>query len=253
MQSTLNGGISAAANPASLTPNELFNRLFPAQLYKPTRTADDYQAIADAFNAAHVPVVFNAYNIAQGQELLFCNNPAMDFLQESPSSSTAHTVPGRTAETRYAPIDAEAVQSALWLVLYGFGHRYKGDAVIDGAYHRQLIIAELAMCDVIYAVKPQNAAWSASPPANYFEVQDFNTEMWFNSSFAAEVSALQKAVSPPRIVPITMDHPLGYWNYFVEKTENYTAAYNAATQLLEGHHSAFRTRTSAVVVSDPQD
>jgi hypothetical protein len=57
-----------------------------------------------------------------------------------------------------------------------------GETAIDGAYQRQLIMSELTGCDVIYAIKPQASAWRAQPPGNYFEVQDLNTEMWFNTS-----------------------------------------------------------------------
>jgi hypothetical protein len=214
-----------------LSPRELFNRLLPAQIYRPTRPAADFAAMAKAFNDSTTPIVFNAYDISAGQELLFGNEAAQRFL--GMGEDETHAVPGRGIPTRFRPVDASAVESALWLVLYGFDHRYRGAVVIDGAYHRQLIVAELAGCDVVYAVKPQNDAWKAEPPGNYFEVQDFTTEMWFNSSFAAEVAALEHADEPPRIVRITMDHPLGYWNYFVEKTRNYTAAYRAAAALLE--------------------
>jgi hypothetical protein len=115
-------------------------------------------------------------------------------------------------------------------------HRYKGEVVIDGAYHRQLIVAELTSCDTVYAVKPQSDGWHGAPPANYFEVQGFNTEMWFNSSFAAEVSGLQQISPATRIQPITMNRPLGYFNYFVEKTRNYTEAYQQAKRLFEHDH-----------------
>jgi predicted acylesterase/phospholipase RssA len=221
-----------------LSPRELANRLLPAQVYRPTRPAADFAAMAAAFNASPIPIVFNAYDISEGEELLFGNPPAMEFLQAQ--DAAPHLVAGRDVPSHYRPIDAAAVESALWLVLYGFDHRYEGAVVIDGAYHRQLIIAELTSCTVIYAVKPQNDAWRADPPANYFEVQDFNTEMWFNSSYAAEVAALRSAQPSLQIVPITMDHPLGYWNYFVEKTRNYVAAYEAATALLHKPDSPFR-------------
>ena len=91
--------------------------------------------------------------------------------------------------TEYRPIDADAVRSALWLSLYGFSNRYQGETAIDGAYQRQLIVSKLTSCDVIYAIKPQASAWQAVP-GNLFEVQDFNTEMWINASFAAEVASL---------------------------------------------------------------
>jgi hypothetical protein len=99
-------------------------------------------------------------------------------------------------------------------------------------------MSELTSCDVIYAIKPQASAWRARPPGNYFEVQDFNTEMWFNTSFAAEVAGLRAAKrdgarGPIRIEPITMHRPLGYFNYFVEKLPNYTEGYEQAKQVLQ--------------------
>jgi hypothetical protein len=220
------------------SPRELFNRLLPAQVYRPTRPAADFAAMADAFNAPSAPpIAFNAYDISAGEELLFANEGALELLDDK-GGRAPYTVSGRDVTTHYRPIDGAAVESALWLVLYGFDHRYRDAVVIDGAYHRQLIVAELTRCDVVYAVKPQNDAWRGTPPGNYFEVQDFNTEMWFNSSFAAEVAALEQASKPPRIVQITMNHPLGYWNYFVEKTANYTAAYDAAKTLIDHERAA---------------
>ncbi len=45
----------------------------------------------------------------------------------------------------------------------------------------------------VHMAIPRCSAWQASPPGNYFEVQDFNTEMWINASFAAEVAGLRAA------------------------------------------------------------
>jgi hypothetical protein len=165
----------------------------------------------------------------------------------------AHDIPGEDISTEYRPIDADAVRAALWLTLYGFSNRYQGETVIDGAYHRQLIMSELTGCDVIYAIKPQASAWRAQPPGNYFEVQDFNTEMWFNTSFAAEVAGLRVAARPDgaqgpiRIEPITMRRPLGYFNYFVEKMPNYTEGYEQASKIfqrdLAGTHASGKPAT----------
>ncbi len=85
---------------------------------------------------------------------------------------------------------------------------------------------------------PRCSAWQASPPGNYFEVQDFNTEMWINASFAAEVAGLRAARrddprGPIRIEPITIHRPLGYFNYFVEKLPNYTEGYEQAKQVFQ--------------------
>jgi len=223
---------------ARVSLREFWNRLLPAQMYRPARTKADFAAIADAFNKeTSVAIVFNAYSISEGRETLFCNQPAFDFLDVSPTTDDHH-VTGRVSPTQYRLIDAAAVESALWLVLYGFGHRYHGQVVIDGAYHRQLIMAELTRCDTVYAVKPQSDGWHAAPPANYFEVQDFNMEMWFNSAYAAEYAALKKDSPEIRIERITMNRPLGYFNYLVEKTKNYTAGYEKAKEIFEKDHAA---------------
>jgi hypothetical protein len=176
---------------------DLLDRLFPAQVYQSTRPETFFAQIATDFGAA-------------------CED----------------------ISTEYRPIDADAdaVRAALCLTLYGFSNRYQGETIIDGAYQRQVIMSELTGCDVIYAVKPQASAWRAQPPGNYFEVQDFNTEMWFNTSFAAEVAGLRAARldsgrEPIRIEPITMHRPLGYFNYFVAKLPNYTEGYERATQI----------------------
>jgi hypothetical protein len=227
---------------------EFLNRLLPAQVYLPERTQADFAAMAAAFNESEIPIVFNAFAIASGREFLFCNPAAFAFLGVAAGAADEHRVAGRDVLTEYRPIDGGAVEAALWLVLYGFDHEYDGQVVIDGAYHRQLILAELTTCDVIYAVKPQADAWSGTPPANYFEVEDFKTEMWFNSSFAAEVAALEQAPHPPRIERITLHRPLGYFNYFVEKMENYREGYAQAKEVFERNRASLRSATSRSVV-----
>jgi hypothetical protein len=226
------------APPAGPPLRDLLDRLFPAQLYQSTRPETFFTQIAADFNAARTPVMFNAYAVTSGRELVFCNQAAFGFLGLSPGHVRPHDIPGEDISTEYRPVDADAVRAALWLTLYGFSNRYAGETAIDGAYQRQLIMSELTGCDVIYAIKPQASAWRARPPSNYFEVQDFNTEMWFNASFAAEVAGLRAARpdgtrGPIRIEPITMHRPLGYFNYFVEKLPNYTEGYEQARQIFQ--------------------
>lgn len=216
--------------------NALLDRLLPAQLYVPTRPASQYQAVATTFNEAPVPIMFNAFAIGRGHELVFTNPAGADFLEVTLDDGREHHWPWRDTSTSYRSIDAKAVEAALWLVLYGFAETYRGETVIDGAYHRQLIVTELASCDVIYAVKPQSDAWAGRPPKSYFDVQDFDTEMWFNSSYAAEVAGLQHATEPPQVIPITMKRPLGYFNYFIERESNYTRAYEQASRVFTQAH-----------------
>lgn len=213
---------------------ELLDRLLPAQIYEPKRRPQDFAAMADVFNHSMIPIVFNAFAISRGRELLFCNPAAFDFLGVAAGHSGSALLFEDEITTEYRTIDAGAVEAALWLVLYGLEHQYEGEIVVDGAYHRQLIISELSMCDIVYAVKPQNDAWHGAPPSNYFEVQDFNTEMWFNSSFAAEVASLRRMGRPgARLERITMDKPLGFFNFFVEKLANYTDGYEKAKKIFE--------------------
>jgi hypothetical protein len=224
--------------PSGPPVRDLFDRLFPAELYRSTRPETFFAQIAADLDAARTPVMFNGYAVTSGRELVFCNQAAFGFLGLSPGHVRPHDIPGEDISTEYRPVDADAVRTALWLTLYGFSNQYQGETAIDGAYERQLIMSELTGCDVIYAIKPQASAWRARPPANYFEVQDFNTEMWFNTSFAAEVAGL-RAARPDgtpeaiRIEPITMQRPLGYFNYFVEKLPNYTEGYEQARKIFQ--------------------
>ena len=85
------------------------------------------------------------------------------------------------------------------------------------------------------AVTSPGSSSPGSPPGNYFEVQDFVTEMSLNASFAAEVAGLRAARhgdprGPITIEPITLHRPLGYFNYFVEKLRNYTERYEQASR-----------------------
>ncbi|MGH3813793.1 MAG: hypothetical protein ACRDUV_15305 [Pseudonocardiaceae bacterium] len=217
----------------ALSWKELLDRLLPAQIYEPKRRPQDFASMADVFNHSTIPIVFNAFAISRGRELLFCNPAAFDFLGVTAGLSRPSLLLENEITTEYRSIDAGAVEAALWLVLYGLEHQYEGEIVVDGAYHRQLIISELSMCDIIYAVKPQSDAWHGAPPSNYFEVQDFNTEMWFNSSFAAEIANLRRARPDARLERITMDRPLGFFNFFVEKLENYTDGYEKARKIFE--------------------
>lgn len=222
--------------PSGPPVRALLDRLFPAQLYQPTLTPEFFTQVAEDLSRASTPVAFNAYAVSSGHELVFCNQAAFAFLGLSPGHTRPHDIPGDDVVTEYQPIDADAVRAALWLTLYGFANRYQGETAIDGAYQRQLIMSELTRCDVIYAIKPQASAWRARPPGNYFEVQDFVTEMGLNASFAAEVAGLRAARlddtrGPIRIEPITLHRPLGYFNYFVEKLPVYTEAYEQARKV----------------------
>ncbi len=206
---------------------ELLNRAVPAQIFDFAIPGEHLTRMANDFNRSEVPVAFNAYAIAKGQEIVFCNDAAFDFLGVSDGHTRGHHILEGEIPTLYRRIDPAAVKSALWIVQYGFENYYQGEIVIDGAYHRQIMLAELNECRLIYVVKPQGNAWPGAPPENQFEIQDFNTEMWFNNTFASEVACVrhQAAGRPVAIECITMDRPLGYMNYLLEQMRNYREGY----------------------------
>ena len=63
------------------------NRFLPAQLYKPTRTAETIKELADTFNKSHIGAIFNAYNPTTGEGILFGNNAACERMKTETSIS----------------------------------------------------------------------------------------------------------------------------------------------------------------------
>jgi hypothetical protein len=55
---------------------DLLDRLVPAQVYEPTRPKTFFTQVAADFNDATTPVMFNAYAVHSGRELVFCNQAA---------------------------------------------------------------------------------------------------------------------------------------------------------------------------------
>jgi hypothetical protein len=142
------------------------------------------------------------------------------------------------------PITVDAVKSALWLSLYGFHDRPGGQ--MDGAYHRSCIVSELHVFDHVFVARPLAQGWRGKEPANWFEVQDWQTEMWFSVAYKAEVDALKRIndlieagkitdanFKKVELVEIEPETPAGYFHYFVERPEVYDAAFKAAVEAFE--------------------
>jgi hypothetical protein len=215
------------------------DRFLPAQIYKPVRTKETIQALADTLNGSPVGVVFNAYDPVSGNGFLYGNDVARDRMDKTrkiplaydqQSSDLRLTINGDN-EDEIFPITAEAVESALWLSLYGFaampGNR------MDGAYHRSCILSELHNFEEVIVCRPLANGWGQGNklPQSYFDVQDWNTEMWFSVGYKAEVDAMKrinvlvkrgafkagsgmKLVDLQEVEPTT---PAGYFNYFIER------------------------------------
>ena len=201
--------------------------LFPAQEYVPLRTKAYLATICNTLNHAPMGVVFNAYNPSTGEGSLFGNDAARKILTDV------------TLEI----ITEEAVAAALWLSLYGFDGLPNG--LMDGAYHRSCIVAELQDFATVCVARPLAQGWSDELPTSWFEVQDWQTEMWFSSSYKAEVADMKRintlihdgylkddAYKHIKLIEIIVDHPAGYFNFFTERSSVYDAAHEQTLAVL---------------------
>ncbi len=225
-----------------------FDRLLPAQLYVPTRPAADFSKIAKVFNDERdMGIVFNAYNLKTGRAVLFGNLRAHNLWPRKKSNKAATRSVGEMDdaddELELLPITAEAIESALWLSFYGF-HHLPQPHLVDGAYSRSCIVAELHKFDRIFVARPLAQGWlDKGGPSNWFEVQDWQTEMWFSASYKAEVDALNqinglvrtgKLKDPDfkevKLIEIAPETPAGFFNYFIERKAIYKRAYDQAIE-----------------------
>jgi len=234
------------------------DRLLPAQEYVPERSDADFQTAADLFNASAIGVVFNSYDPKTGKGFLYGNEAARKLLPSEKAIINTHAAHVRTSDLphdmRYVsdvsdeheihPITAEALKSALWLSLYGF--RSIPDGKMDGAYYRSCIVSELHVFDRIFVARPLANGWYGKQPSNWFDVQDWNCEMWFSVGYKAEVDALKRindlieagVISSDKfkkveLIEIEPETPAGYFHYFVERNQVYERAYEIAERAFE--------------------
>lgn len=226
-------------------------RFLPAQLYKPARSAETIAALADTFNRSGVGVVFNAYDPVRGEGVLYGNDAARERMESETSigyvaaQASADARLGKSAgsEQAIAPITPEAVEAALWLTLYGFSGLPGGR--MDGAYHRSCIVSELHNFDRIIVCRPLASGWGEQAlPQSYFDVQDWNTEMWFSVGYKAEVDAMKRinrlvekgsleGFKFVDILEVEPETPAGYFNYFIERQSVFDSAREKAGRLFD--------------------
>jgi hypothetical protein len=219
------------------------DRLLPSQVYVPLRTRDDMERVAGSLNRSDIPVAFNSFHPGTGMGYLHINDAACDFLGVGYGQIGGNE--------KYLPIDADAVAGALWLYFYGFEQADNPNGLVDGAYNRQFIIRELYMVDRIYAVRPINTRWIGRLPANYFETQDFTTELWFNSAYTAEIAQMELinrllaegSLQDTRfrqvdLVEIQVERQYGYFDFFVEEFDVYQRSYRQSLDVLAAREGA---------------
>jgi hypothetical protein len=229
------------------------DRYMPAQLYAPTRTSKYIESLVSTFNHSKIGVAFNAYSPEAGTGILYGNDAARELMETKSSipllpeqiGRDPRTVKGREGEYAIQPITIEGIRSALWLSLYGFQGMPNGN--MDGAYHRSCILSELHNFDEVIAVRPLANGWTKNKlPKSYFDVQDWNTEMWFSVGYKAEVDAMKRInaliargmikdnkLKQVRLYEIEPDTPAGYSNYFIERESVYHDAMKKADALFK--------------------
>jgi hypothetical protein len=216
------------------------DRFLPAQQYVPLRSDEYLQAIVTLFNGSDIGIVFNAYSLRTGKAVLFGNNAARKMWPKQ--SKLKDSSPGRDVhnsrenrESVLHKIDIESLKAALWLSLYGFETLPNG--LMDGAYHRACIISELHKFANIFAVRPLANGWVGAEPGNWFEVQDWQAEMWFSNGYKAEVEGMKRIndliadkkltandFAYVNLVEIEPKTPAGYFNYFNERASVFDEA-----------------------------
>jgi hypothetical protein len=242
--------------PPSFTDSviEIFaDRLMPAQQYAPARPDAVIEHVVAIFNASDIGIVFNAYDPAAGKGILYGNDAArakMDKTSAIPLASALQAKDARygregRSESAILPITPEALKAALWLSLYGFDGLPAGQ--MDGAYHRSCILSELHSFARVIVARPLANGWlTARPPRNWFDVQDWQCEMWFSVGYKAEVDAMKRinqlirdgVITDPRFREVDLHEvspptPAGYFNFFIERETVFRAAYLEADDLFK--------------------
>lgn len=161
-----------------------FMNMLPARTLNSLRDRSFFQDVADAFNSEEtIKIYFNAYDVKSGTEIVYYNRAAEDKVKDKTSMRPW---------VRYAPIDSDAVESAMRLYEYGFqdfNRDKKACHFIDGAYIRNIMLAEPAdSADIIYVARPIAGAKNTDYryPESWIEREDLKTEVNFNGTYALE-------------------------------------------------------------------
>lgn len=217
----------------SLIPGRLLVPLFDETLLK---------EISTLFNQTAIGIVFNSYNPAQGLEHVYINQAARTLLHD-PASPQKYNHDKKSAHRPYRvyrDIDSTAIRDALWLYQYGF---YEDNRFVDGAYFRDIMLAELVSANLIFSVRPINHKWLGDLPKSYPTIEDLKTEVGLNGCYAAErdqISLINKLINknlissqarnyhPIELVELEIGVQRGYFEYALESRDVFDKSEKAA-------------------------
>lgn len=235
------------------------DRVAPAQTWVPLRTDAAFADIADTFNRAEdIAIFFNSFDPDDGYEIVHANPAGWAYLRtlwqarglSGEGQEGVRVEPERAGphgpRVVYESITAESVRDALWLNAYGFGPSEAPRQRIDGAYVRQFILSEMVDADILFIARPQAYAWLGRAPQNYTEIQDFQTELWFNAAYGQQIHSIEmvnawikdgklkdNGYNQVRLEPIEIAVQRSYFEYFVEDIAVYDHAYDTARKHIE--------------------
>lgn len=197
------------------------------------------------FNQSEIGIVFNSYDPVAGIENIYLN-PVAERKMEKIKKGKAPRHDQFGGHKAYMQIDEQGIKDALWLYMYGFRDSKTGH--LDGAFFREMMLAELSVADVIFAVRPINYQWKGSLPNTFQATEDLKTEVSFNGSYVAErdqillinkfideglITTDKKKFHKIEIVPIEMQEQRGYFDYALESHEVFTAADGLASREIQ--------------------
>jgi hypothetical protein len=218
-------------------------RTLPARQLVTELNTNFFKDIVSAFNGtsngSNVGIAFNSYDPVNGQENVYLNGRAAEILGKTFDDPSKIRGP----RTVYKPINEESVRDALWIVQYGFDD----NKVIDGAYHRQIMLDELMAATDIYVARPIKYCWTDPLPTSWPDLEDMKTEMAFDGSYRCERDKVEiinkllddKAFSeekrdkyhPVNLYEIELQKPRSFFDYVFEDERVFTSAREQAKKV----------------------
>jgi len=219
------------------TVEDLTDLLLPARVLVPDLSDAFFTATVETLAGAPVGVVFNSYAPTRDVEYLHVNDRGLELIREYHDPAASYDGGG---PVQYRPISRAGLREAPWLFYYGL----RGDAAVDGAYARSIIVDELTFAQQIWAVRPLNSEWLGPLPSNLPEVLDLQTELWMNASYREQVRAIRligrlgdagraelskdddkhRDYHPVDLQEVELQRQRGFWTYFVEDLDVFDAA-----------------------------
>lgn len=159
----------------------------PGRVLVPLFSDEFFQKISDVLNYSDIGIAFNSYNPVDGYEYVHLNKAARELLTHKSKRKSAYDKGQESRHrdrTYYDEITPETVRDGLWIYQYGFDQKH--GSFLDGAYYRQIMLAELVYATDIFVVRPINHSWIGKLPTSYIGIEDLKTEVTFNGSYAGE-------------------------------------------------------------------